>query len=578
MEREWDFDTERLLVHETDTWLSWVGGLDEGEGELTKPRVEQLPRLDFSHLPCSLLPACCYSFSFPRQLWASFSATVSHRSLTYQYPLRRPDKMVANPFDQNPNPNVLLDVLSTLHRLEGRFENQDNRLETIEQHIRSGACSPTFDLEQDTNSPAVYRSSTSLGKHDNHGNVRERVWSALWDTKIPRETSTSPGAGSYQEAVSRLKNRFEFIDDDELRAGKIDDDASISSGWRSESVYSYSSSFQVSRRKQLEREIEELVGSPLGVEDPPLDTRWSSESEVASAHGISLGKEVGAVARDDDYVEISVPGGHDVDDDGGGGDEDDEASTTARPRGNHTPSVHLNSLELEKIPIIITGIRYEDTASPDPLPTPPSTPILGMQSLRSVSSTAAATDGSSLVSPSPSPESEDGASHNNSNGNSWTAKFDDVKTSLRHSISTRSMKRPGSPHLHGGGDGGGGVRSFLRHSLSTRSVRVRISAADMFRGSLKDSISSSFSPSPSSSRPSSGSMSVITEMSSAESAIMVGKEKEKELDVDVEENQATLLQSGVRAAKSCLLAVPRMLGWVGRRMVLQQMKCLDGRD
>jgi len=471
--------------------------------------------------------------------------------------------MVANPFHHNPDPNVLLDVLSTLHRLEERFENQGNRLETIEQHIRSGACSPTFDVEQDTDSPAVYRPSTSLGKHGNDGNVRERVWSALWDTKIPRETATSPGAGSYQDAAARLKNRFEFIDDDELRAGNIDDDASISSGWRSESVYSYSSSFQVSRRKQLEREIEELVGSPLGVEDPPLDTRWSSESEVTSDRGSLLGKEDGAIARDDDYVEIAVPGEHDVDD----GDEADEATATAKPKGNNALS---RPKKETKVPII-TGIRYEDTSSPDPLPTPPSTPILGTQSPRSVSSTAAATDGSSLTSPSPSPESEDGASRNNNNGNGWTTKFDDVKTSLRHSISTRSMKRPGSPHLHGGG---GGVRSFLRHSLSTRPVRVRIPAADVFGGSLKDSFPSFSSRSPSSPRPSSSSMSVITETSSAESAVMV----EKDMGMDVEESQATLLQSGVRAAKSCLLAVPRMLGWVGRRMVLQQMKCLDGRE
>ena len=549
----------------------WVGGFDEGEGELTKPRMEQLPRLDFTHLSCSHLSACCSSFSFSRPTLASSLATVFHYSLTYECTLHRPDKMVANPFHQNPDPNVLLDVLSTLHRLEERFENQGNRLETIEQHIRSGACSPSFDVEEDTGSPAVYRPSTSLGKHGNDGNVRERVWSALWDTKIPRETATSPGAGSYQDAVSRLKNRFEFIDDDELRAGKIDDDASISSGWRSESVYSYSSSFQVSRRKQLEMEIEDLVGSPLGVEDPPLDTRWSSESEVASARGGFLGEEDGAVARDDDYMEIAVPSGHDVDD----GDEADEATATAKPKGNNAPSRPKE--KKEKNVSIITGIRYEDTASPDPLPTPPSTPILGTQSPRSVSSTVAATDGSSLVSPSPTPESEDGASHhhhhhhnNNNNGNSWTTKFDDVKTSLRHSISMRSMKRPGSPHLQGGG----GVRSFLRHSLSTRSVRVRISAADVFGGSLKDSFPSFPSRSPSSPRPSSSSMSVITETSSAESAVMV----EKGMGMDVEESQATLLQSGVRAAKSCLLAVPRMLGWVGRRMVLQQMKCLDGRE
>ena len=104
------------------------------------------------------------------------------------------------------DPKVLADILTTLQRLESRFGDQTDRLATIELSVRSGATSPT--------PPSVYRPSTALNRY-----------------------SVEEMAADHQASVARLRNRFDFIDDenqDKMYARVVDD----AGDWQSVSVYS----------------------------------------------------------------------------------------------------------------------------------------------------------------------------------------------------------------------------------------------------------------------------------------------------------------------------------------------------
>ncbi|KAK4450979.1 hypothetical protein QBC34DRAFT_424294 [Podospora aff. communis PSN243] len=105
------------------------------------------------------------------------------------------------------DPKVLVDILTTLQRLESLFEDQTDRLTIIELSVRSGATSPA--------PPSVYRPSSALNRY-----------------------SVEEMTAEYHASVSRLRNRFDSIDDDiqseRLPAGEVDDVAE----WQSISVYS----------------------------------------------------------------------------------------------------------------------------------------------------------------------------------------------------------------------------------------------------------------------------------------------------------------------------------------------------
>jgi len=79
--------------------------------------------------------------------------------------------------------HVLVDILSTLHRLEARFDDQSDRLSVIERSV-----SPDPD-------PPLRRSTST------------RTWAASERASIEKMTA------EYKTSVANIRNRFEFIDD-----------------------------------------------------------------------------------------------------------------------------------------------------------------------------------------------------------------------------------------------------------------------------------------------------------------------------------------------------------------------------
>ena len=79
---------------------------------------------------------------------------------------------------------VLVDILTTLHRLEARFDDQSDRISVIERCV-----SP----EPDQN-PTLRRSASS------------RTWAS-------ERVSAERMAAEYKSSVGNIRNRFEFIDD-----------------------------------------------------------------------------------------------------------------------------------------------------------------------------------------------------------------------------------------------------------------------------------------------------------------------------------------------------------------------------
>lgn len=120
------------------------------------------------------------------------------------------------------NTNVLVDILTTLQRLENRFEDQNDRLTTIELSVRSDATSPV--------PPSVYRPSTAMDDRPGLHQDEDRNW-------VMNRFSVEQMAAEYKESVARLRNRFEFVDEKSVilqATGEVDE----MSDWRSVSVYS----------------------------------------------------------------------------------------------------------------------------------------------------------------------------------------------------------------------------------------------------------------------------------------------------------------------------------------------------
>lgn len=99
------------------------------------------------------------------------------------------------------DPKILADILTSLQRLENRFEDQTDRLASIELSVRSRATSPT--------PPSASRTLESY--------------------------SVEEMAADYQASVSKLRSRFEFIDDDMDNQTREPNDTG---DWQSISVYS----------------------------------------------------------------------------------------------------------------------------------------------------------------------------------------------------------------------------------------------------------------------------------------------------------------------------------------------------
>ncbi|KAK0642881.1 hypothetical protein B0T16DRAFT_391513 [Cercophora newfieldiana] len=142
------------------------------------------------------------------------------------------------------DPKVLTNILRTLQRLENRFEDQTDRLATIEQSVRSGATSPA--PPSSTNRP-----STSLGS----------------------SYSVEQMAADYQASVAKIRNRFEFVDDEVIND---------TGDWQSISVYSSRPQSQVL-----------LEGFPLPSSAPPVPPKDGRRTSLRINTNISNENDTG---------------------------------------------------------------------------------------------------------------------------------------------------------------------------------------------------------------------------------------------------------------------------------------------
>jgi len=108
---------------------------------------------------------------------------------------------------------VLVDILTTLHRLEARFDDQSDRISVIERCV-----SP----EPDQN-PTLRRSASS------------RTWAS-------ERISAERMAAEYKSSVANIRNRFEFIDDWRSELSAHAAEATRDDNRQSISVHSLSSS------------------------------------------------------------------------------------------------------------------------------------------------------------------------------------------------------------------------------------------------------------------------------------------------------------------------------------------------
>lgn len=97
--------------------------------------------------------------------------------------------------------NILVDIFNTLHRLEGRLEGQDFRLDNIESSIRSGSISTPPD--------EVDYPFSSSGSGRNSRSYRDKPLPAQPASTL---AETSP-AELYVASIQEMRPRFEFLDD-----------------------------------------------------------------------------------------------------------------------------------------------------------------------------------------------------------------------------------------------------------------------------------------------------------------------------------------------------------------------------
>lgn len=103
-------------------------------------------------------------------------------------------------------PDVLQDILTTLHRLEMRFDDQNDRLGTVESSIPVTGGSPMTHVG---NMPSFRRSPTADGPMPYFPRP-------LYSTEKYDASLRNSSASEYVESVMRMRNRFEFDSRSEL--------------------------------------------------------------------------------------------------------------------------------------------------------------------------------------------------------------------------------------------------------------------------------------------------------------------------------------------------------------------------